>query len=428
MNLKAMAVVAGAVVASTASGDAVQWRVEDGGNGHWYRFNSSHVDWQSARAAALEQGGDLACITTSGENAFVRNLIPPGDAGYLGGIRVPDGSEVPWRWVSGESWSYVKWNPGEPNGNTAGEVIWLERDSGGWNDHTQDFDIQGALIEWSADCNNDGIVDYGQCRDGTLPDYNSNNVPDCCEQGMACAVADYPMQWRTEDGGNGHWYSKSIWTSPKNWIDARASATARGADLVAISAAAENTWIVTRFDLSHDPCAGYRGWFIGAYQDLLASDYSEPNGGWRWSNGESWGWTNWRPGAPDNYLGNQHWALIDTPIEGQAWDDVGGGPGGPEPICRAIFEWSADCNSDGVVDFGQILGGELADVDGNGVPDDCECVADLDGDGVVASEDLAAVLNNWGTKGGVIDADVNNDGIVDGSDLSIVLNGWGTCP
>ena len=289
--------------------------------------------------------------------------------------------------------------------------------------------VSHSLIEWSADCNNDGIVDYGQCRDGTLPDYNSNNVPDCCEQGMACAVADYPMQWRTEDGGNGHWYSKSIWTSPKNWNDARASATARGADLVAISAAAENTWIVTRFDLSHDPCAGYRGWFIGAYQDLLASDYSEPNGGWRWSNGESWGWTNWRPGAPDNYLGNQHWALIDTPIEGQAWDDVGGGPGGPEPICRAIFEWSADCNSDGIVDYGQILRGDIADTNANGVPDICDpCVADIVQDGLVNGIDLAAVLNNWGTKGGVIDADVNNDGIVDGSDLSIVLNGWGTCP
>ncbi|MEY4118682.1 MAG: hypothetical protein RLZZ116_2010 [Planctomycetota bacterium] len=460
MNLKAMAVVASGVVASIASGDAIQWRVQDGGNGHWYQGVSSKSGWtwSVARTIAESVGGALVSCELESELQFVRSSFSLAQAPalwqvqsinalaqmgpWIGASQAPGSAEPSggWTWLSG-----VPFDP-QDNINCCGnDCSGVQEDrlhlyaqqSTGWtvaiNDLTDDpspcsDQIRAAIFEWSADCNNDGIVDYGQCRDGTLPDYNSNNIPDCCEQGMACAVADYPMQWRTEDGGNGHWYSKSIWTSPKNWNDARASATARGADLVAISAAAENTWIVTRFDLSHDPCAGYRGWFIGAYQDLQASDYSEPNGGWRWSNGESWGWTNWRPGAPDNYLGNQHWALIDTPIEGQAWDDVGGGPGGPEPICRAIFEWSADCNSDGVVDFGQILGGELADVDGNGVPDDCECVADLDGDGVVASEDLAAVLNNWGTKGGVIDADVNNDGIVDGSDLSIVLNGWGACP
>jgi predicted small metal-binding protein len=37
-----------------------------------------------------------------------------------------------------------------------------------------------------------------------------------------------------------------------------------------------------------------------------------------------------------------------------------------------MLEWSADCNGDGVVDFGQILNGELTDADGDGVPDICE--------------------------------------------------------
>jgi hypothetical protein len=37
------------------------------------------------------------------------------------------------------------------------------------------------VIEWSADCNNDGIVDYGQILAGQLPDVNSNGVPDGCE-------------------------------------------------------------------------------------------------------------------------------------------------------------------------------------------------------------------------------------------------------
>jgi hypothetical protein len=43
-----------------------------------------------------------------------------------------------------------------------------------------------AIIEWSADCNNDGIVDYGQILAGAMVDADHNNVPDCCEQGYAC--------------------------------------------------------------------------------------------------------------------------------------------------------------------------------------------------------------------------------------------------
>jgi hypothetical protein len=37
-----------------------------------------------------------------------------------------------------------------------------------------------------------------------------------------------------------------------------------------------------------------------------------------------------------------------------------------------LAEWSADCDGDGEVDYGQILRGEIADLNGNGVPDVCE--------------------------------------------------------
>jgi hypothetical protein len=41
-------------------------------------------------------------------------------------------------------------------------------------------------------------------------------------------------------------------------------------------------------------------------------------------------------------------------------------------VTSAVIEWSADCNGDGIVDFGQILRGELIDLNSNGVPDICE--------------------------------------------------------
>jgi hypothetical protein len=37
------------------------------------------------------------------------------------------------------------------------------------------------IIEWSSDCNNDGLVDFGQLLDGTLIDANQNGTPDSCE-------------------------------------------------------------------------------------------------------------------------------------------------------------------------------------------------------------------------------------------------------
>jgi hypothetical protein len=42
--------------------------------------------------------------------------------------------------------------------------------------------IRGYVVEWSADCNGDGITDYGQILQGTLPDANGNGVPDACDQ------------------------------------------------------------------------------------------------------------------------------------------------------------------------------------------------------------------------------------------------------
>jgi len=87
-----------------------------------------------------------------------------------------------------------------------------------------------------------------------------------------------------------------------------------------------------------------------------------------------------------------------------------------------------DCDGDGTPDAAEIAGG-AADVNGNGVPDSCDCPADIDADGVVAAEDLSAVLFAWGTAGakGLV-GDVDRSGSVGGEDLSAVLAAWGPCP
>ena len=192
IQIRVVGLVASAIIASAASAQtAVEWKVSEGGNGHWYQFIRDKLLWQTARANAESVGGHLATITSEAENNFARSIMSPmPTAGYLGGYR--DGSG--WHWITGETWSFTDWNPGEPNGGP-GQVVWLENWnglSGGWNDHPSSTDVfegvQPSLREWSADCNGDGIVDYGQILRGELEDLNANGVPDICETSITSVL------------------------------------------------------------------------------------------------------------------------------------------------------------------------------------------------------------------------------------------------
>ena len=113
---------------------------------------------------------------------------------------------------------------------------------------------------------------------------------------------------------------------------------------------------------------------LGGFQDRSAADYSEPAGGWKWVTGEPWSWTGWWPGEPTNFYcttpGEDRLHFIDyQPM----WNDITDAAGECEGVNWSfLIEWSADCNGDGIVDYGQILRGELIDLNGNGVPDICE--------------------------------------------------------
>jgi hypothetical protein len=71
---------------------------------------------------------------------------------------------------------------------------------------------------------------------------------------------------------------------------------------------------------------------------------------------------------------------------------------------------------------------ESSDENGNGIPDECECPGDLDGDGRVDLSDLAQLLSNYGTTSGAsyADGDLDGDGDVDLADLAALLAVYGT--
>jgi hypothetical protein len=222
---------------------------------------------------------------------------------------------------------------------------------------------------------------------------------------LACAAllcagsahAGDPVQWRVEDGGNGHWY-EYVHDMTIGWQTAVDAAAGAGGHLASITSADENVFVFAYLD-SVSAWVDVRGPFLGGYQDLSASDYAEPSGGWRWVTGEPWALENWSTygfGEPNNDFGVEHALAMDKRFGGIVWNDVAlnGHAGGQSSAYRTstgyLIEWSADCNNDGLVDFGQIRSGQLADINANNIPDICEAIADCNNDGVTDADQIAS--------------------------------------
>ncbi|MDY7109651.1 MAG: M14 family zinc carboxypeptidase [Planctomycetota bacterium] len=98
-----------------------------------------------------------------------------------------------------------------------------------------------------------------------------------------------------------------------------------------------------------------------------------------------------------------------------------------------LGQWIADtdCNGNGVEDGEDIASGTSEDLNANGVPDECECLGDMDGDHHVSTADLLTLLGSWGEcpdSWGECPWDFNGDHVVDDLDEDILMDHWGDCP
>ena len=196
-------------------GSALQWSAADGGNGHWYALNRGSIDWATAAADAAALGGHLVTCTIEEENSFVRtNIIPCGgtdDTAWMGGVLDSAGN---WSWSTSESWAYQNWLPSEPNEVSPQAAVCFDTSATqecGWADYDSSESIDGYVIEWSADCNSDGIVDWGQILDGSLADLNGDGIPDCCEAGTCLDNDPDTSHWIDAAGGS--------FNDSNNWSD-----------------------------------------------------------------------------------------------------------------------------------------------------------------------------------------------------------------
>jgi hypothetical protein len=358
------------VLPTAAVADAVQWAEAEGGNGHWYQgINAGPISWIDSRVGAIAIGGDLASLETGDEVVWVFNTVASdsalwshnaneNDGPHIGGFQntgAPDYNEPDggWYWLTGTPLQATYWGPGQPN--NSGSQNHLHFWSTGSSiditfDDVDDDDSSGGsayIIEWSADCNGDGIVDYGQILDGTFDDVDGNGVPDVCESLNVTEA----LQWEVADGGNGHWYSRINFPNGVNPEYHFVVAESLGGHTATISSQEEN-------DICFSVDAGNSS-FIGVRKQ-------EGNNVPEWITGEPWVYSNWHSGEGQNYWERyaDYWAQDGSPSS--TWQDRS------DHRVSSIIEWSDDCDGDGIVDYGQILDGTFEDVDGNGVPDCCD--------------------------------------------------------
>ena len=237
------------------------------------------------------------------------------------------------------------------------------------------------------------------------------------------ALAQDAVQWTIAEGGNGHWY-QVVAIVNVTWDEADQAAINGGAELASVQSAAENSFLYANC-ASHDP----------AWKDGIQTSFGPWIGGvevddeWTWTDGSEWTYANWaaqQPSGKPDGTGRVHFHNMWTETPAPTWNDLKN----DRELNGYIIEWSADCNDDGIVDYGQILDGTLVDTDQNGVPDWCDsCTGDVNGDGTVDAADLGALLALWGTNANSSPrADANRDGTVDAADLGLLLGYWGDCP
>jgi hypothetical protein len=178
-----------AVSGLASAQDAAEWKASNGGNGHWYQRVTKSISWNAARVETEARGGHLVTITSQAESNHITSI---GAADHhIGGLTdLGRGcSASGWRWVTDESMVFYNWASGEPNAycndSSMALAVWGGY-TGRWNNIPATDAHAGYIIEWDADCNGDGLVDYGQIVAGELADANGNNIPDCCEYGSTC--------------------------------------------------------------------------------------------------------------------------------------------------------------------------------------------------------------------------------------------------
>ena len=242
------------------------------------------------------------------------------------------------------------------------------------------------------------------------------------------------VEWDGDDGGTGDYYAIRVYDRAIPWWQANRDAQALGGHLAQITSTGENNHIYYLALNTIGAWSDQYGPWIGAFR--CPPQGGDPTAGWTWCKGElpALDYMNFPAGELDGAT-VLPWRVCFDASSGPSsfWAQALPTPQAGANVHSAVIELPLaainDCNQNGVPDSNDIFAG-APDINGNMVPDACDCLSDISGgDHQVDGADLAIILLSWQDTGPFgVAGDVNWDGVVDAADLGQLLIAWGPCP
>ncbi len=122
---------------------------------------------------------------------------------------------------------------------------------------------------------------------------------------LFCGVAQADSA-KLVNPANGHGYQR--FDTPLNWNSAKTTCAGLGGHLATITSQTENDWINANI-------------VNGVAEIWAGGTDAAVEGNWTWVNGESWNYTNWNGGEPNNAAGIEDYLSINTGKTGR-WNDA----------------------------------------------------------------------------------------------------------
>ena len=266
-----------------------RWSEESGGNGHYYGIIPQELTHEKAAKIAqtykeLGSKGYLATITSFEENQFifddvigVLNQSSYLDMYWLGGTYV----EGDWEWSTGEAFIFEHWAPYEPNN------IGIETVLAMWG--PRNYSDLRRPSRWNNSLPNDTLNEFARCWSiiewGELDTTTVAPEPDTLIN---------LIQWAEAEGGNNHWYG--VISLEMYWEDANTLAPTLEQEgmpgyLATVLTAGENQFIRDNVLNQASQPSILDVYWLGGKDD---------GGVWGWQSGETFGYTNWAFGEPNN--------------------------------------------------------------------------------------------------------------------------------
>ncbi len=234
--------------------------------GHVYEFIPKAMTWAAAKTYCERRGGYLASVTSQIEQEYIYEnyIVPNGNPAYwIGGNNFEN--EGTWKWVNGDKWNYENWDNGEPdNGGGLGDEDFLAAlPNGKWFDGDGDAGKFYFVCEW---------------------DKESDKVE----------ATEHIYKYVDK---------KMTWNEAKKYCENL------GGYLVSVTSQEEQRYVYNNYLVPN----GTPNCWLGASDE-------EKEKTWKWASGEDFYYTNWSYREPNNYAGNEDYALF---YYNGSWNDGG---------------------------------------------------------------------------------------------------------